>query len=51
MVLKQKINDDYTFIQSNSNYTFLFNRIANKVIILQNNEIEKIEISPNKITD
>ncbi len=48
IVLKEKNNNKYSFIQSNSNYTFLFNKNENKVIIIHNNEIERIEVLLNE---
>jgi len=44
IVLKEEISNEFKFIQSNSNYTFLFNE--NKVTIIPNSEIKKIEYIP-----
>lgn len=48
VVLKEEIKDKFTFIKSNSYYTFLYDSINNKVIVIPNSEIKRIEYYPQK---
>lgn len=43
VILKEDIKSSYKFIQTNSNYTFLYSDVDKKVIIIPNNEVKKIE--------